>query len=168
MDKLARLSPEDRDNLVAYLDGELDDQQTLDIERILAESQTARHEIEGFSRTWELLDHLPRETASEDFTKRTLESITVLQMPVPWTEKPWVKQAKTGALLVGWCLGLIAAVGLGFAATRFAVPNPGERLVEDYPVVKDLDRYQELGNVEFLEKLQQDRVWNNRTKNVLP
>jgi len=50
-----RLSPEDRSNLVAYLDGELDDAQARAIATKLTQSVTARREIDALRKTWELL-----------------------------------------------------------------------------------------------------------------
>ena len=59
MAKLARLNPEQRDNLAAYLDGELEETATQEIEQILAVSEVARHEVDMLSRTWDLLNSLP-------------------------------------------------------------------------------------------------------------
>ena len=58
-----RLSPAERDNLVAYLDGELPDGESRRIATKLTSSPTARREVEALERTWQLLDHLPRPQA---------------------------------------------------------------------------------------------------------
>ncbi len=71
-----RLSIDERANLVAYLDGELNDAQTRAIATKLTQSLTARKEVEALQKTWELLDLLPRPKASEDFTARTLSVAT--------------------------------------------------------------------------------------------
>src|SRR5690348_13404435 len=61
-----RLSIDERSNLVAYLDGELNDAQTRAIATKLTQSLTARREVEALQKTWEMLDLLPRPKASED------------------------------------------------------------------------------------------------------
>jgi anti-sigma factor RsiW len=71
-----RLTPDDRSNLVAYLDGELNDAQARAMATKLTQSVTARREADALRKTWELLDLLPRPKASEDFTARTLTVAT--------------------------------------------------------------------------------------------
>src|SRR5277367_6081793 len=71
-----RLSIDERANLVAYLDGELNDAQARSIATKLTQSLTARREVEALQKTWEMLDLLPRPKASEDFTARTLSVAT--------------------------------------------------------------------------------------------
>src|SRR5579859_2895023 len=75
MAKLARLSSEQRENLTAYLDGELDEATTQDIEQVLAVSEVARHEVDMLSRTWDLLNALPTHKASEEFTHKTMSNL---------------------------------------------------------------------------------------------
>src|SRR5436305_14799746 len=72
-----RLTPDDRSNLVAYLDGELNDAQARAMTTKLTQSVTARREAEALRKTWELLDLLPRPKASEEFTARTLTVATL-------------------------------------------------------------------------------------------
>ena len=71
MNASEKLTSQQRENLVAYLDGELDEVETQEIERTLAHSLEARHEVDMLTRTWELLDTLPKSKASEEFSERT-------------------------------------------------------------------------------------------------
>ena len=64
MDKMKRVSVEDRDNFVAYLDGELSPDEIKKLEGILADSPVARKDVEMLVRTYELLDLLPRPQAT--------------------------------------------------------------------------------------------------------
>ena len=75
-----RLTPAERADLVAYLDGELDDAQSRAIATKLTHSTTARREIEALEKTWELLEYLPRAQAPEDFTARTLTEVQQLAL----------------------------------------------------------------------------------------
>src|SRR5262249_41070651 len=70
---MPQLTDEDRANLVAYLDGELDAEAAQALEAKLSVDPTARAEADALKRTWELLDYLPRPEPSPSFTHRTLE-----------------------------------------------------------------------------------------------
>src|SRR4051794_31868018 len=70
-----RLTPTERADQVAYLDGELGDADARAIATKLSNSATARREVESLEKAWELLDHLPRPRAAEDFTARTLTEV---------------------------------------------------------------------------------------------
>src|SRR5262249_17230514 len=74
---MRHLSDEDRANLVAYLDGELDEASAQALEAKLNTDPRARAEAETLRRTWELLDYLPRAEVSTSFTHRTLERLAV-------------------------------------------------------------------------------------------
>ena len=78
-------NPEMRGNLVAYLDGELDEAATQKIEQTLAENSDVRGEVESLARTFEMLDELPRQEVSEEFTARTLSTIQVSRQDVSLT-----------------------------------------------------------------------------------
>ena len=67
--------PRPEDELVAYLDGELSEQEMQSLDNILTQNPTARAEVEQLRQTWELLDALPRSAVTEDFTARTVASI---------------------------------------------------------------------------------------------
>ena len=70
------LSDEDRATLVAYLDGELDEDAVRQVEARISQDPTVRAEVESMKRTWELLDYLPRAEPSPTFTHRTVSLVT--------------------------------------------------------------------------------------------
>jgi anti-sigma factor RsiW len=119
---MANLSDEDRANLVAYLDGELDEQAARALEARLATDAQARAEAEGLRRTWEMLDYLPRAEASTSFTNRTLEKLAVLTGPggaaLPARRFPW------WLLAAGWAAALLLAAGGGLTAANLLWPRP--------------------------------------------
>ena len=59
--------------------------------------------------------------------------------------------------------GVTAAGLVGFAATALFWPDPdrkaNDRLVENLPVLENLDQYCQVENVEFLRMLQQERLF---------
>ena len=66
-----------REELVAYLDGELDAEQSRRIEQRPAVEPDARRMLEELDRTWHMLDELDAPATREDFTCTTLEMVAV-------------------------------------------------------------------------------------------
>ncbi len=83
MQKIPRLTQDQRSNLVAYLDGELPEPATKEIDQVLSKSPAVRHDVEMLARTWDLLDELPRLATEEDFTARTLSVAQKEEAPRP-------------------------------------------------------------------------------------
>lgn len=160
MAKISRLSPEQRSDLVAYLDGELEETATRQIEQTLAGSPVARHEVEMLTRTWELLDELPTMKASAEFTQKTLSIMEVPETAPPLSARPWFPQARRGAIVTAWVIGLAIVAWVGFAATNQWVPDPRQQLLEDLPVVEKLDQYSEIGSSVYLRKLSNSGLFN--------
>jgi anti-sigma factor RsiW len=154
MEKIPRLSPERREDLVAYLDGELDEEGSGEIERTLALSPVARHEVEMLTRTFELLDILPPARATDAFTDRTLATVRMTETSTALSERPWFRQLRRGLVVVACVVGLAAFAVVGFLATNAWIPNESEMLVDELPVIENLDVYREIGDVRFLEELQ--------------
>lgn len=145
MSNIKRLKPEDRENLVAYLDGELDDSTAGAVDEILSESQVARHEVEMLTRTWEMLDLIPKEEASEDFTQTTLQTVRLADTSETGVTTEQVMPYLRLALgILVWLSGTIFASWAGFMITRAWTPNPAEDLIRDLPVIENLHRYQKL------------------------
>jgi anti-sigma factor RsiW len=151
--RIQRLSAEQRDNLVAYLDGELDEPNAQEIEGILARNPVARNDVEMLMRTWELLDNLPRAAATEEFTQKTLSTLKTIDVTQPITEKPWFDKVRQGVIVAGWLGGLALSGLLGFMITNQFIPNETRKLVDDLPVIENLHKYVEVDNINFLEQL---------------
>lgn len=148
-----RLNPEERANLVAYIDGELTEAESRALTTKLTHSATARREVELLKKTWDVLDALPRPPVSEQFQERTLTYVRSLEERV---EGRLDSARKWGsiALKMAACAG-IAAVGVvsGFEVARRAWPAPEERVVRDLSLAEHLDEYLEVGSFEFLDGL---------------
>ncbi len=156
MSRIPRLTSEQRAELVAYLDGELEEEQTREIEQTLAASEVARHEVEMLSRTWDLLEALPREAASAEFAAKTLETLRVEATPA--TAPEWRPYARRALIALGWTTAL-AAVGLaGFAAGHRWLPRPNDGVVREQPLLERLELYRDVGTSEFLDELRRENV----------
>ena len=154
MDKLKRVSVEDRDNFVAYLDGELPAPDVQGLEKVLADSPVARKDVEMLVRTYDLLDLLPRPQATVEFTQKTMATAKLIDIKPDVTQTAWYKQTQL-IITAAASLAVLATVGLvGYLATTRWVRTNEDLLLRDLQVIKNLDEYSQVGQVEFLEKLQ--------------
>jgi anti-sigma factor RsiW len=161
-------NPEMRENLVAYLDGELDEAATQKIEQTLAENSDVRGEVESLARTFEMLDELPRQEVSEEFTAHTLSTIQVSRQSQTDKDDLQPRRVDNRILIAGWVVGLVLSVLLGVLIGGRFSRDDSARLVEEFPVVKDLDIYTEIGSIEYLQKLETDGVLNDNQQTQQP
>src|SRR5262245_20740862 len=100
------LTDADRDELVAYLDGELDADGQQRLEARLGQAPGVRAEADSLRRAWEMLDYLPRPDPAQDFTERTLTRVSAVRTAagrtaadVPWYRQPaWAYAAWAAAV----------------------------------------------------------------------
>jgi len=140
------------EQLVAYLDGELDDQSTRRIEQLLASDPSVRETLDKFEGTWELLDNLGRAHVDEVFTQSTLEMVAVAAADDVQKQQAEVPRRRRRRWLIGSAGVLLAGVA-GFLAVVLFWPDPNEQLLRDLPVLERLDEYRQIDDVEFLELL---------------
>jgi hypothetical protein len=155
-----RLTPSERADLVAYLDGELAEPESQAISTKLAHSATARREVDALERTWELLDFLPRPKASEDFTARTLSEVTRREAEEGDLGSTIVRTSGRVVRASAWILLSLLTFGAGFGLIEWVWPNPTERLSRDLPIAEHLDEYRDVGTFEFLQELVQSPEFN--------
>ncbi|WP_437226911.1 hypothetical protein SH661x_000075 [Planctomicrobium sp. SH661] len=153
MDKLARLTSEDRDNLTAYLDGELDENSTRRIESILTSSSVARNDVEILARTYELLDLLPRPQVGKEFTEKTIATAKLEGYRKPVSQQVWYRWGERAVPMALWTVAFMASAACGYALTSAWIPQKDDLLLEQLPLIQNLDIYSEVDSVQFLESL---------------
>jgi hypothetical protein len=162
MTKPIPLSDADREELIAYLDGELDAAAARRMESRLALDPGWRAEADALRRTWALLDQLPRPRPSAAFTSSTLERISVLRPALAATRRrrwpPW-------ALGAGWAAAVLLAGAVGYGGISFLGTRPGPspgapdlantdaQLLRDLRVVENQRLYQYADDIRFLRAL---------------
>ena len=157
------------EELVAYLDGELDPKVAEAMATRLTLDPNLRAEADALQRAWDILDVLPRPQPSAAFASRTLSQV----IPVPGggsgtqflaqsgsaaATMPAIPTPRPGA---GFWLGsalviLLAGLG-GYLGHRAVAPPPKPVAVdpplEDYPLMKNLRLYRHVDDVDYLKKL---------------
>ena len=147
-----------RDELVAYLDGELDPEQIRQVETRLAEEPETRRMLQDLDRTWHMLDELEEASVDEHFTRTTLEMVAVAA-----ADDAQRQEAEAPRRRRRFGLGLGGAAVLsalaGFVAVFLLTPDPNARLLRDLPVLENLDQYRQIDNIDFLRKLRDDKLF---------
>lgn len=160
MTESSELTPEQRENLVAYLDGELDETAAHKIELLLSQSAEVRKEVEELTQAWELLEVLPAARATDEFTDRTVSTIKAVETEQAPRRRVWQRRLRSMAVYGGWLAALLLAAGIGFAVTNRWVETESDQLLQELPVIENLDVYTEIDSVEFLNKLQESGLFN--------
>jgi len=155
------------EELVAYLDGELDPKASEAFATRLSLDPKLRAEADAFQRAWDILDVLPRPQPSANFATRTLSQA----IPVPAASGtqvvPYPGQAFPSASLPAqrpgpgfWLTSAViifaAAVG-GYLGHRALAPTPKSALpdppLEDVTLMKNLRLYRNVDDMDYLKKL---------------
>jgi hypothetical protein len=152
--KLSRLTAEQRYELVAYLDGELDEAATARIEKLLAENAVARQDVELLAATYALFDQLPRPKAHSGFTEKTLAMAKLEEVRTDVTQSPLYRAVQTAIPYIGWTAIMCVAGLAGFAITNQFIAGPHDPLVSELELIQNLDKYSEIGSIDFAQRLQ--------------
>lgn len=158
-----RLSPDERADLVAYIDGELPEAHTRVISTKLTQSATARREVEILRKTWELLDFLPRPQAPPEFSERTVSHIRRLELQGRSWEPLVASWSAQGAKLVVYLIVAAASVGIGYWLTGWVWPDPNLRVARELTLAEHLDEYLEVGSFELLSQLAESPEFGPKT-----
>lgn len=149
------LTQQQREDLVAYLDGELDDESSGEIEKTLADSAEARREVEMLTRSWEMLNVLEKPEASEEFTSKTLAEIHVDE-----AEAAPAGEKKRLLVPLLWGAAIVAAAAAGFVAARYGIEGENDGLVRELRIIENYDVYSDVGSVEFLQELEKSELFD--------
>jgi anti-sigma factor RsiW len=159
------LSEQERADLVAYLDGEMEEEAARTMEAKIDSDPAVRAEADALKRTWELLDYLPSQDPSPSFTHRTVERVSALrskQDPVAMPGSP-LGRWKPYALGLGWAAAVLLAGGIGFAVTTRVLPREpsDEELSRDLRVIENRKAYEQADDLDFLKQLDQPDLFGD-------
>jgi hypothetical protein len=144
--------------LVAYLDGELDEQQRRELEDRLILDDILRQRLSGLQSGWELLDHLPQASVTGDFAQTTVEMIAATQsrsLAIAGRQYRWKQYAWMGALLTA--IAVCSAVGWFFPKALDELHFQTQ--LADLPLAEHLDAYLLEVDLETMVKLSKEDRW---------
>jgi hypothetical protein len=144
------------EQLVAYLDHELDESSSRRIEKLLAADAEVRERLRQLQQSWDALDELLPADVDPSFTRSTLEMVALAA-----EEETRPKRGVTRRGRRTWLgLAVVLLAGLaGYAAVWRFWPDPNQQLLRDLPVLENLDQYQKIDDVQFLRKLQAEKLF---------
>lgn len=146
------------EDLVAYLDGELDSTAARTVERRLAQDAQYRHQLQQLQRSWDLLDHLPKAHVDQSFTQSTVAMVVVKAED----EVTKLVTARSRRRQVAFWLSLAGAAGAflaGYALAAWYGDRDNRRLLQDLLVIRNIDEYRYAETVEFLRALDREGLF---------
>jgi len=149
-----------REELVAYLDGELSPDETARVEEQIARDPQLRRELDYLAKTWDWLDALERPTVDEEFTRTTIEMVAASAL----SEAERIRRQAPRRAALEWVFGGLAAVLLAVVGvlTASAVwTNPNQWLLENYSLIQNQDLYRRGESLAYLELLDQSGVFDS-------
>ena len=157
------LTEEEKAELVAYLDGELDDSATQAVEAKIATNPEARAELDALKQAWGLLDFLPKASPSPNFTNRTMERLSLEKVGGGSGSKtaPVIKRSPWPARIL-WTAATVLALVAGHQASKhyWGTPPTPEPIPDvDLPLVRHLRiaekwrYYENTDDLDFVERL---------------
>ena len=159
LDNQNKPDPLPDEQLVAYLDGELDEGSVGRIESQLASDPELRRRLDSLSGVWTMLDELDQTQADKKLTESTLEIVALAAGSDAGagndTSARWqLRRILTFAGIMS------SAFLLGFVCVAIARPDGNRRLLEDLAVVERLDELRQIDDIEFLRELHKSGLFS--------
>lgn len=150
------IDPDD-ETLVAYLDGELNNQERSSVEQRLIDDQEFRSRLQKLQSSWDWLGTLPNEAPSEKLMQSTIELVVsdlVVNQPKQGT---WLSRNRGKVFLLGLCLTCFGA-GVAFAVWK---SNRSEYAqLSDLEIAEYLDAYSVDADFDLFRDLNASPSWN--------
>jgi anti-sigma factor RsiW len=146
------------EEIVAYLDGELDSENEARVVRRLSDDAAYRSRLSQLQQAWDLLDNLRGSEADEDFVQSTVAMVAVQAEVEARTLRLRVVRRRNFT----WAaLAAVAAASLlaAFAAFRYRLTDSDRKLVRDLPVIERIDEYRHIDDVKFLQQLAHENLF---------
>jgi anti-sigma factor RsiW len=147
------------EELNAYLDGELSATERRRVEERLARDADYRAELARMQQAWDALDRLPRATVDDKFARSTIEMVALAAAEEARTQAIEIPKRTRRRTVLG-VLGVALAAVVGFWLGGKAWPNTNRQLLADLPVVENFDRYRVAGSIEFLQSLDDAKLFD--------
>lgn len=150
------------EELVAYLDDEVEAVARIRIERRLADDVAYRERLRHLQQTWDALDLLPRASASDVFTSSTMNLVVAEQQVAAKETVDHLKGQRGRRWLVA-VICTAAAIAIGFLLVYRRLTDADRALVRDLPVIEQVDQLHNTPSLQFLEQLREERLFSAET-----
>jgi len=150
------------EELVAYLDGELDAETEARIVRRLADDPRYNQRLIQLQRAWDLLDTLQQTESDDDFVHSTVAMVAVQAEQDAKTQKVRIVRRRNLMWLAIAGVVLLSAT-LGYLVIQRRLSREDRELVRDLPVIEHVDEYRNIENLDFLKQLAQENLFPAET-----
>ena len=146
--------------LTAYLDGELDEEVSREVEQRLSDDEQYREQLKRLDEAWALLDHLPPSDVDDVFTQTTVEMVALAAADDAQT----AARGRRRRLWLAWSstIAVVVLAGLfGYLAAHYRLDRPNRQLVRDLPVIENVEVYQYAESTRWLEMLDESGLFGD-------
>jgi anti-sigma factor RsiW len=154
-----------QEELVAFLDDELDEQASERVVERLKVDPAYQQQLNKLQAAWDLLDELPRMPVSESFTQSTVEMVALTaQTEALKAQETYDRKRYYQAIAIG--VGALALGIGGYLVISRQLDEPNRKLVQDLPVIENVDLYRVADNVDFLRSLEEASLFTEEPTDV--
>ncbi|HEY2146871.1 MAG TPA: hypothetical protein VGH32_02975, partial [Pirellulales bacterium] len=146
------------EELVAYLDGQLDSEAARQVEARLASEDRVRRRLQELAQSWDMLDQLPHAVADDTFTRSTVQMVALAAEKEVVEQQAVEPRRRRRRWLMAGALAVVAA-SCGFFATAKVWSDPNEKLVRDLSTIENVESYSQVGDIDFLRRLSDDGIF---------
>jgi anti-sigma factor RsiW len=146
------------EEIVAYLDGELDADAEARVVRRLSDDAAYRARLGQLQQAWDLLDNLRASEADEDFVQSTVAMVAVQAEDEARTMRLQTVRRRNLAWAAAVAVVLASLAG-GFAYIRYKLTEPDRKFVRDMPVIEHVDEYRYIDDIDFLKQLAREDLF---------
>jgi anti-sigma factor RsiW len=146
------------EEIVAYLDGELDMETAAKVERRLAEDPRYNARLNQLQRAWDMLDNLRRTEADDDFVNSTVAMVAVQAEEAAKTQELRAVRRRNFTWLALTAIAVLSAT-TAFTMFQTWLSRDNRQLVRDLPVIEHVDEYRNIDNLEFARQLYSENLF---------
>lgn len=136
--------------LISYLDGELDERSSAELEARLATDIPLRNRLHEFQQTWDMLDEVQPTQPGDAFVRTTIEMVvsTARKKSIKWDR--WLIRGV--AAVVALAIPLVIA----FQTVRSFQNQPYQQFVSDLTFWENMDMYDQVDSLEFVQRMRSE------------
>jgi anti-sigma factor RsiW len=146
------------EEIVAYLDGELDSVAEAQVVRKLSEDAAYRARLSQLQHAWDLLDNLRGSEADDEFTASTVAMVAVHAEQESKSQYMRVVRQR-GLTWLAIAAVILLSTSAGYYISYRRVTRNDRNLVHDLPVIEHVDEYRNIDDLDFLKALERENLF---------
>lgn len=141
------------EELVAYLDEELEPEHRTRVELRLAEDARYREKLRHMQKSWDMLDVLSRSEPDESFARTTVAMVALKAKEATEVQKESTQRFSL-LFYAGVAVTTVACLLIAYSVGSWLYSASDRQLVQDLPLIERLDEYKSAESVAYLKSLE--------------